>query len=78
MNILIFSEFIENGNDPNCYRIRYLTAKKMAEKGHHVVFVAPSHLKNRNSRKKTVNRLCVIHSQGLLPNRFRTGGFDSL
>ena len=44
MKILVLSDYIENYAEPNSFRIRYLSALSMAEKGHDVVFVSPSTL----------------------------------
>jgi len=78
MKILILSEFIENYKDVASFEIRYLTALKIAEKGHDVVFISPS---NRllNTTKRTVNkRFKTITTPGLFPNRLRSGGFSAL
>ncbi len=77
MKILILSEFIENDTDSNCYRIRYLCAQKMAEHGHDVCFMSP-----RGGRgiynQETIKNLLTIKTPGILPDRWRSGGFGLL
>lgn len=76
MKILILSDYIENYREIASFKIRYLTAFKIAERGHDVVFMSPS---NRllNTMKRTVNKnFKTMTSPGLFPNRLRTGGFS--
>jgi len=75
MNILVLSEFIEGNIDSNCFRIRYLTAEKMAEKGHNVILVSPSD--SFHYKKARINANFIhFKSFGIAPPRFRKGGFS--
>jgi glycosyltransferase involved in cell wall biosynthesis len=78
MKILILSEFIENYKDVASFEIRYLTALKIAERGHDVVFMSPSN-RNLNATKRIINkRFKTITTPGIFPDRLRTGGFSTL
>jgi len=82
MKILILcGHFKDYENNPASFRIRYLTALTMAEKGHEVFFIYPGcGLKfDRKIKNNTVdNRLRIFKTPGILPIDFRTGGFGFL
>ena len=78
MKILVLSDYIENYAEPNSFRIRYLTALRMAEKGHDVVFVSPSNDSVNSISKSFKNRFKIMTTSGFFSNRLRTGGFGIL
>ncbi|MCK5642240.1 MAG: glycosyltransferase family 4 protein [Gammaproteobacteria bacterium] len=78
MKILVLSDYIENYAEPNSFRIRYLSAYKMAEKGHDVVFMSPSNKLMTTTSKIINDRLKTVTTPGLFSNRLRTGGFGIL
>ena len=80
MKIIILSDyFIENEINRASFRIRYLTALKMFEKGHNVSFIYPSGscklVNNSNKNHGKENSIRIIGTPGILPMKFRTGGF---
>ena len=78
MKILILSEFIENYKDVASFEIRYLTALKIAEKGHDVVFISPSNRPLNTTKRSFNGRFKTMTTPGLFPNRLRSGGFSAL
>jgi glycosyltransferase involved in cell wall biosynthesis len=79
VKILVLSEFMNDYEEKASFKIRYLTALKMAERGHDVVFMYPSNNSGgREGLPVSHTRLSVVATPGLLPNRFRVGGFGIL
>jgi glycosyltransferase involved in cell wall biosynthesis len=79
--LLLCHHFKDFGNNPASFRIRYLTALTMAEKGHELYFIYPGcSLKFvTNKKDSTANyRLRILETPGILPINFRTGGFGFL
>ena len=75
----MLSEFMNDYEEKASFKIRYLTALKMAESGHEVVFMYPANkLGGRRGLPDCHIRLSLVATPGLLPNRFRVGGFGIL
>ncbi len=79
MKILMLVDYIENYNCPASFKIKHLTSKLIAEKGNNVTFVFPSNCSLQLKRRPSnVKNLSIIATPGLLPKKFRTGGFSLL
>jgi len=78
MKILVLCEYIKNFRELNSYRVRWLSAVAMAEKGHEIVFASPSPISNGLSRTHKMVNLTEAISPGLFPKRLRVGGFSLL
>lgn len=77
MRILALSDHFEDCYEYSSFRVRYLTALKMSKKGHNVAFMFPS--RGLRCQKLLISScLLKIGTPGLLPKRFRTGGFGLL
>lgn len=78
MRILVLSDYFQDYYENKAsFRIRYLTALRMSEKGHNVVFMFPS--QGLKCQKLFINNhLLKIGTPGLLPKRLRSGGFGLL
>ena len=74
-----FKDYRENRAS---FRIRYLTAQGICQKGHDVVFIYPEGKLNFVMDNVVVEdhncMMKVISTPGILPMRFRTGGFAFL
>lgn len=70
----MLSDYFEDYYGYSSSRVRYLTALKMSKRGHHVTFMFPS--RGLRCQKLPINScLLKIGTPGLLPKRFRRGGF---
>lgn len=78
MKILILSTFIEDFVERASFKIRLLTAKKMAEREHDVTFISPAKDQRINPRITITGNLEKISTPGLFPVKFRVGGFSLL
>lgn len=78
MKILFLSEYVEAYDNWASFRIRYISAKLLADRGHNVTYIYPTY----SSLKVNINiekcNLKLISTPGLLPRKLRTGGFSFL
>jgi glycosyltransferase involved in cell wall biosynthesis len=78
MKIIILSDYIENYKEIASFKIRYLTALKMSQKGHEVILISPS-FKSLNIIEEIINKnFRTITTPGFFPKQFRVGGFSFL
>ncbi len=77
MKILILSDYIEGYQDIASFRIRYLTALKISQAGHKVLFMSPASNQTVFATNRIVNgNFRAITTPGILPIGFRSGGFS--
>ena len=76
MKILVLSEFMNDYEEKASFKIRHLTALKMARNGNDVTFVYP---RNRSGTDRPLigvhDRFREVPTPGIAPNRMRVGGF---
>ncbi len=78
MKILMLGDFIKAHRASCAYRVRYLTARALAERGHEVTYVFPSLESTRSVRQQELPNFVLVESPGWFPARFRSGGFGAL
>lgn len=83
MNILLLCDYFKNYRENRAsFRIRYLTAQQMCQKGHDVVFIYPESkfkmLWDNVVVQDSDRSMEVIGTPGILPMSMRTGGFALL
>lgn len=78
MRIIVLSTFIENNLTEASFKIRFLTAQKMAEKGHDVIFISPASDSWRMVGKIIKTNFQAFATPGLFPKHLRSGGFSFL
>ena len=76
MRILLLSETIEGADAEPASRVRYVTAKALSGRGHDVTFIHPSNCSARRSVRAERDGLQIISTPGVLPERWRRGGFS--
>ena len=77
-NVLMLVDYIEGYKCESAFAIRYKTAKLVSENGYDVTFIAPALNSKKVIERKESQTLRVIYTPGLVPAKFRKGGFSFL